>query len=566
MANMLKKVKAREKRERSRLRQLFVMAMIIILFLTAIFFSILWVVTSKSQAERQGLAEQGITLLSQGNLVHARAYLSNAAQKGETTAMEYLAWLAVSSGHYNEALQYALQATRVGGLYSYEVLGNLAIIGVGEGNAKGAAAAISYFEQGALKLAREQVARQKGVDVDDLYINTHGKPLDPPEVKTLAVAIFSEMVDRALPVFSDENEYSEFILKANSKGADSLDVPLGDMFFVGNKRLTANASMAVKYWQQAMTKGEDNSFLRMAGAHWHGYAMARDPQTAIELYSNLIKQKRDPISLYALALISLRQNQPDLNLAIQLFKNAADQGYGPASTALGVLALTESGDMRSVQTARQWFRIAAEEQHDISGRVFYDLMLMSGTGAVRDFPQGFDDMLVVAENFQPAKSIVNLLQRRIDPARVLRESLVMGNLVLKGVVAYREGDPLAPQDLRDPMTGELMPRPFSYYQQVADVNPQLKARFGAHNFTVPSDISKLTLNNTPLLSEDLARLIVQYAPSTGVSMFDQTPMMPRPAAPRVPANYSISDFVPPVNLVEPQLLFAAPGAYTTLPY
>ncbi len=566
MANVLKKIKAKEKRERSRLRQRLVMVAIAMLFFSAMFAGILYVYTTNASNARQEVAQQGVNALAMGDLTRARARLMQADADGEIYATEFLAWMETCAGNYNEALQYALKASNYDRYSVYEVLGNLALIGIGERGAVGPAAAISYFEQGALKMARQQIQAEQDIDDGDMFINDHGNLRDLPAVNERAVQLFSDMVRRALPVFSDEDEYCDFVFRARSKGAPKLEMVIGDMLFMGNNRVAANAGKSVELWQKAMDNGDERAYMRLAGSYWHGYVFERDPQTAIDLYS-AAANKGDPVALYALGLISLRHPGTNDSVAVTLFNNASSMGYGPASTALGVLSITETQDQLSVQRAAQWFKIAAIDQNDLSGRIFYDLMLMSGSGMKRQFSEGFDDMLLLAKDFAPAQSILDVLQKRVNPDDVLREALILSNLVLRGQIAYREGDPMSPPDLEDPTTGELMARPISFYKSVTTLPDAVRERFGTFNFTAPSKLAELTINGKKILSPDLAKLIVQYAPSTGVSRFNQTPMMPRPQAPRIPPHYTISDFVPPVNLVEVLPLYnttAGIKAYTKI--
>lgn len=563
MANMLKKVKAQEKRERNRFVQAFIIALIFISIFAGFFAAGLWIYTSRAESERRAITEQGITALSRGDLPKARFYLERADALAEPYAIEFLAWLDTSSGRYDSALRTAVKANNFSRKLSFELLGDLAIIGKGVDHATGANAAISYFEQGALRLAREQIAKEKDVDEADLFYNEHGVMRDPPEVNARAIELFAGMVTRALPLFQDDNEYSSFVMRAVRKGAKDLDVTLGDVLFRGNDRFAANASKAIEYWQSAMERGDPRAYDRLAGAYWHGYAVPREPQTAIDFYSTSASQYHSPVAMYALGLISLRHPQADANSAVNLFNNASMQGYGPASTALGVLAMTETYDARSITTARHWFDVAYK-QRDLSGRIFYDLMLMSGTGGVRDFTTGFDDMLFIAKTFPPAQTIVDLLQKRVTSEQILQESLILANLVLRGQVVYQEGDPLSPPKIKDPVTGEELPRPFSYYTTVDKMDQNLKNRFGPRNFGSPMDLSQLKINNKEILSPELVKLIVQYAPATGVSNFDQVPMMPRPQVPTVPSHYSIGDFVPPAVLLTRVPLYVTPNVYTVI--
>ena len=126
--------------------------------------------------------------------------------------------------------------------------------------------------------------------------------------------------------------------------------------------------------------------------------------------------------------------------------------------------------------------------------------------------------------------------------------------MLRGNIAYREGDPVAQQEIKDPTTGEVMDRPFSFYESVSTLDKAFKDRYGARNFTSVTDISKLAVNNEPILSPELVKVIVQYAPSTGVAPFVADTKMPRPEPPLSPSDYNMDDFVPPVSLLEVQPL------------
>lgn len=570
MANVLKTIRARERRERNAYRQKAVMAIIGCLFFLAVVVVVLWFIMINTQSARQKMTEDGISAMSYNDFVQAESLLKAADEKGETYATEFLAWMDACGGYYEEAASYAQKAVNLKRLSSYEVLGDLALMGFGP--AKGTAAAISYFEQGALSLAREQAKRIEEIaagkfedridDTNNWYTMTseeiaNGSPVPEDAIQKHARDLFSGMILRALPVIGNVEDYSDLIMRAQRKGAKNLELEVGDLLFVGGGKLASNAQAAVSNWQTAMDNGYDKAIVRLAGAYWHGYSVARDPQNAIDLYTKAAV-KNDPVALYALALITLRNNNPQLDpvqinqVGVELLTRASAQGYGPASTALGVFALTETNSRTAVVQAAEWLRIAALDQNDLSGRMLYDLLLMTGTGVGKEFARGFDDMMLIAEEYPPAQSILDLLQQRIPPERIMRQAMVLSNQILRGRIAYREGDPLANQTIKDPVTGEHIARPFSFYESVAYVPDSMKENFGRYNFTPITDLERITINGEKILSTDLARLIIQYAPSTGVSSFSPNVMMPRPKAPRIPPHYTIGDFVPPVDLITPQ--------------
>lgn len=560
MANMLKKIKDMERRELIRYRQHLTMVTIGFLFFIGIFCGIIWAYTSHAEGARRELVENGIKALSYSDFRRAVSYLEKADKDDDPYAAEFLAWYAISAGNYEQAAKYAERAVLFRRHAAYEVLGDLALLGFGK--AKGIVAAISYFEQGAIRIANDEAAAIKaGTLVTDKWFQGDPATMMPDDIRNRATDLFSGMVYRALQIIPNSQDFVDFVLLANKKGAKNLELIMGDMFFVGNNKIASNAQSAVQYWQQAMDNGFDQAYVRLAGAYWHGYAVERDPQTAFDLYSSAAAN-HDPVAQYALGLIALRSNSTSTsNVAVKFFSSAAAQGYGPASSALGVFAYTETNTPDSVDRAVQWLKIAALEQHDLSGRIIYDLMLMSGKGVPKAFSKGFDDLISIANIYPPAQKIIDLLQERVPAEQILDQVMVLANQVLRGHIAYKEGDPIFELEILDPTTLEPMERPFTFYQSVDKLAPTFKNHFGSLNFTSVTDLNKVNINGKNILDPSLAQVIVQYAPSTGVVSFAADPRMPRPKAPKVPNGYEVSDFVPPVSLVEPLSLRDENGVY-----
>lgn len=559
MANMLKKIKEMERRELIRYRQRLTMVTIGFLFFIGIFSGIIWAYTSHAEGARRELVENGIKALSYSDFRRAVSYLEKADKDDDPYAAEFLAWYAISAGNYEQAAKYAERAVLFRRHAAYEVLGDLALLGFGK--AKGIVAAISYFEQGAIRIANDEAAAIKaGTLVTDNWFQGDPATMMPDDIRNRATDLFSGMVYRALQIIPNSKDFVDFVLLANKKGAKNLELIMGDMFFVGNNKIASNAQSAVQYWQQAMDNGFDQAYVRLAGAYWHGYAVERDPQTAFDLYSSAANH--DPVAQYALGLIALRSNSTSTsNVAVKFFSSAAAQGYGPASSALGVFAYTETNTPDSLDRAVQWLKIAALEQHDLSGRIIYDLMLMSGKGVPKAFSKGFDDLISIANIYPPAQKIIDLLQERVPAEQILDQVMVLANQVLRGHIAYKEGDPIFELEILDPTTLEPMKRPFTFYQSVDKLAPTFKNHFGSLNFTSVTDLNKVNINGKNILDPSLAQVIVQYAPSTGVVSFAADPRMPRPKAPKVPNGYEVSDFVPPVSLVEPLSLRDENGVY-----
>lgn len=544
-------------------------------------------VTMVAQNNRRAITQEGIHSLALGRYALASTQLKEGTDAGDPSAAAFLAWMKISMGDYQEAYKYAKRAIALEEVSAYEILGDLALLGIGE--VKGPVAALSYFEQGAVKMALSQAKRLADAGVDSsLILTANGATelsqltqrndangdglLNTQETINLSDELLATMVMRGLSLVSNESDYVTLILGGNKKGVRDLALPLGDMMFLGNERISSNAARAVEYWKEAQDMRVKDATTRMAGAYWHGYSIPREPNYAVELYKKNAA-RNDPIAMYALGLILMRQaSDPQLVVnrdqliqeSLNYFSQASSLGYGPASTILGVFALTESSSSEDMQKGVQWLEIAANSQNDIAGRVIFDLLEITGTGIKMDFTAGFDDLILISRSFKPAQSILDLLQQRKDPSAILSQVLVCANQVLKGNIAYREGDPVFRQEVIDPDTGEMLQRPFDFYTSVMKVTDRITKDFGKNNFRPVTDLSKLKLNGEPLMSTDLAKIIIQYNPSTGTQSFLAEQMMPRPIPPSVPHNYNVSDFVPPVELVTPASYYDETGAVRRL--
>lgn len=532
------------------------------LALLAVMAGVIWAYTTSVKNSRQLDTEEGITAMTYSDFSKAEQLLARADQEGETYASEFLAWLEISGGHYDRAYYYAKRATELGRLATHEILGDLALLNIGD--AKGSAAAIAYFERGAILLANDQARRIR----ENEFYSKNGQArrnyakalsqspdgsISNANIREVGTELFSQMVLRALPIIQKEDIYVDFLMRAINKKAKYLDMQMGDLMFYGSSKTASNAEVAIQYWQNAMDQGLDAAYVRIAGAYWHGYAREnRDPQTAIELYT-AAADKEDPVALYSLGLICLRNsgiNPAMAQQAITYFSRASAKGYGPASTALGILALTETTTDLSLMRAVEWLKLASSNQNDISGRVIYDLLLLTGNGVQKNFNVGFDDLVILSKDFVPASAIVDLLRERIDPQEIFKQVVTLSNQVLRGQIAYREGDPVAKQEIFDPVEQTFIERPFTFYKSVNTIDQGTIARFGRENFCPVTDFTNFTVNGTPILSPELAKVIQMYNPSTGVSGFKPQNQMPRPNPPLVPNHYNIGDFVPPVVLLE----------------
>lgn len=93
----------------------------------------------------------------------------------------------------------------------------------------------------------------------------------------------------------------------------------------------------------------------------------------------------DPVAQYELANTyfdgpNAKELMPQI---LRLYETAANQGYANAQSYLGVMYRLGRGVNRDDQKAREWFRIAAKNNHS-QGQYNYALSLMNGEGGPKD--------------------------------------------------------------------------------------------------------------------------------------------------------------------------------------
>ena len=74
----------------------------------------------------------GLHALEEGDVRKAESVLMKAANKGNTAAAMYMAWVSCRTGNFKTALEYARISTSNGENYAvYEIMGDLALLGYG---------------------------------------------------------------------------------------------------------------------------------------------------------------------------------------------------------------------------------------------------------------------------------------------------------------------------------------------------------------------------------------------------------------------------------------------------
>ena len=101
------------------------------------------------------------------------------------------------------------------------------------------------------------------------------------------------------------------------------------------------------------------------------------------LYNDAAKQG-DPVANYSLGLIDFRRSSNLYDEGLRHMKNAAKKNYGPALTAVGVLALSQDRNNQKIINAVADIFKQAYDCGDSTGAILYSLMLMNGEGVATD--------------------------------------------------------------------------------------------------------------------------------------------------------------------------------------
>lgn len=316
--------------------------------------SIIYGTISYFEEMRANTLYAGLEAITQQNYSRASILLTQAGKAGDVRALAFLAWLEACRGNYDKALTAASEATAKGSKSALEVMGDLALLGVGP--VTGAVAAVSYFNQ----------------QVDSQHLSYDNKN-----------AALSELIDRALPLARKRTDYLDLVLSGMDYNSPSAYLHLGDILFLGDG-LTVNTPEAVSMWQIAHERGVEQAATRLAGVYWHGYSVEPDRGQAYELYEEAANYG-DPVANYSLGLIALREDGArPAGTAMReraefFFKEASHADYAPADVILGILCLRDDPKGTGIDRAVNWFADASK-RGDTSGTILYALMQAAGVG------------------------------------------------------------------------------------------------------------------------------------------------------------------------------------------
>jgi uncharacterized protein len=147
---------------------------------------------------------------------------------------------------------------------------------------------------------------------------------------------------------------------------------------------------AVRWFTAAANHGDPNSAYALGQLYRDGTGVKRDRVKAAEWF-RIAADKRDPAAAFELANlyntgIRADQDPPDYAQAVRWYRAAADLGYAPAWTALGIHAELGYGVSRDRVQAAQWYRKAAD-QNDAEALDSLGKLYQNGAGVPRDLAE-----------------------------------------------------------------------------------------------------------------------------------------------------------------------------------
>lgn len=463
-----------------------------------------------ANANKESYIVAGVKSMQEGNFHKAQTYFMQAGKNGASEAYPYLAWISAKSGNFSKALEYARECAKSDDTHGeYELMGYLALLGYG--NAQGAGSAIYFFNE-ALK------------DYSEDYLKTHDPML--------------KMCEYGIELCMNTQDYIRMVDEASNHGSKEALLYRGDIDFLGEENDVSPVS-AAKSWGKAQRLGILSAQSRLAGLYWHGYGVQRDFEKALSLYNEAAK-KGDPVANYSLGLVDFRRNSGLYGEGLRHMKNAAKKNYGPALTAVGVLALSQDRNNQKIIYATADIFKQAYDCGDSTGGILYSLMLMNGEGVAKDETTAFS-ILYDLKN-RSVTSVNSLLRyftytKKVDTRKLFDQALMICRGIYLGEVTFSEGAPEASKYLEAKNDKTL-----SYYKSQKDdkerFDPAYLQSLGS-NFVETLDKSDdITISGEPLLYPELYKILEMYNPTTGARPFMPQMIMKIDAAlPKLPEYY-----------------------------
>jgi len=469
-----------------------------------------------SSATRETYVVSGLRALEDGNYHKAQSYFLKSTHQGAIEAYPLLAWICARTGNFTKALEYSRDCAKHRGCKgTNEVMGYLALLGYG--NAQGAGSAIFYFNESL-----------KDYDESELVGQT---PL-------------LRMYENAVNYCMSTQDYIRLVNEAKLKGSKIALLLQGDIDFLGENQALFPFS-ALKLWTNAQKAHVKGATSRLAGLYWHGYGVKRDVISAISMYE-LGVEDGDPVAAYSLGLIKLRQgDKKSFSEGMSLIKAAAKEGYGPALSAIGVIALANNMDSRKIGEASADIFKQAYDKGDSTGAILYSFMMLNGVGVQKNRTKAFS-ILYDLKN-RKVDSVDGVLRyftftKDVDTAKLLKQAIMLCKSIYFGEVAFEDG---APEAYAYKVKGTSDTH--SYYTAMNKDNQSftddVKNKIGGNYVENFDDPKEVTIDGENLVYPELYQILEMYNPTTGAKPFLPKLVLKLDVAmPTLPPNYDKYNF------------------------
>ena len=445
-----------------------------------------------TNATREYYVVAGLESLEDHNFHKAQSFFLKATKQGATEAYPYLAWVNARIGNFSKALEYSRECAKHRGISSAnEIMGYLALLGYG--NAQGANSAIFYFNE-ALK------------DYSEEYLASNNPLL--------------KMYENSINYAMNTQDYIRMVNEAKAKGSKIAILARGDIDFLGMENVLSPFS-ATKLYNRAKEDSVPGATSRLAAIYWHGYGVKRDIKRGYALYKEAAKNN-DPVALYSLALIYLRQGTVESQKeGMRLLKLAAKGNYGPALTAVGVLALANGFESKRIREAACDIFKQAYNKDDSTGGILYAFMILNGYGTGLDKTNAYTILYRLKNRkvkaIEPLMRYLNFNQKT-DYNLLLSQTINLCRSIYLGEVAFTEGAPEAQAYVDDSKEHSGI----VYYTKMKDdkkLTDEL-IQFLGRNYVSNYDKAKqLTISGQPLVFDELYQILDVYNPTSGAKPF-----------------------------------------------
>ncbi|HAH70857.1 MAG TPA: hypothetical protein DCL74_03800 [Succinivibrionaceae bacterium] len=430
----------------------------------------------------------------------------------DSVSADFLAWMEAKKGNFDKALLYARRSIELSKQSSScELMGYLALLG--RGKAKGAEAACYYFEQAALQI-----------------------PIHEREAR------FRDMLEYAISLCQTRADYIRMVKKAAEQGSALGILLLGDLEFLG-EGTSVSPQSATAAWEEARRLGRNDALVRIAMQKWYGIGVKRKIDEALNMLKEAADRK-EPLAMYDLALIKLRQEQSGSSAeGLKLMQQAASLKFGPAITALGILTLHLDSSKEGMGAALSFFKRAYEAADD-TGSAFYAFMLYEGLGTRADQIKGQAILHELKRRgISSVKGIYDYLSSsQHSGEEALQQMAMLCSAQYFAEIVFDEGDPLAPFYSKN-VSGKNPGVFFTPMHADFSLDSDLIHELGSNYIIRNDEPDEIKIQGKKLYSPHFSSLLQYYNPSAGAKKFvpaTVTAILTRaPALPSAYDNYHI---------------------------